>query len=93
MNLRRIIACGRLPGYHQYARGMSAELYAKKVVWGDLRDPVLSFQIKEGFQFCGVVTDYIPEDRESCGMASVIVWLNQSHNPKRPTVIPQGDIL
>ncbi len=89
MNLKRIIACGRLPGYHTYADEMSAEFYAQKVVWGDLHDPVLSFQLKEGFSYCGVVEDYIPEDAESRGNASVIVWLNPDYDPSRPTTIPQ----
>lgn len=93
MNLKRIIACGRLPGYHLHAENMSAELYAQKVVWGDLRDPVLSFQLKEGFSYCGTVDDYIPEDKESLGHASLIVWLNMRYNAKKPTKIPQGDLL
>ncbi|TVO67600.1 GNAT family N-acetyltransferase [Denitromonas ohlonensis] len=89
MNLRRIIACGRLPGYHRYADEMSAEFYAQKVVWGDLRDQVLSFQIKEGFSYCGVIEGYIPEDEQSHGCASVIVWLNRDYDPTRPTTIPE----
>jgi len=93
MNLKRIIACGRLPGYHQHAADMSAEDYAKRVVWGDFRDPVLGFQLHEGFHYCGVIEDYLPEDRESRGNASLIVWLNPSYNPKRPTLIPEEDIL
>lgn len=92
MNLKRIIACGRLPGYHHHAADMTAEQYAQKVVWGDLRDPVLSFQLKEGFSYCGVVQDYLPEDAESCGHASVIVWLNPDHEPDWPTRFP-GDVL
>ena len=43
---------------------MPIELYAQKVVWGDIRDPVLGFQLHEGFNYCGIVRDYIPEDRE-----------------------------
>ncbi len=93
MNLKRVIACGRLPGYHQYAADMSAEDYAKRVVWGDIRDPVLGFQLREGFHYCGVIEDYLPEDPESCGFASVIVWLNTRYNPNKPTHIPEGDIL
>lgn len=93
MNLRRIIACGRLPGYHRYAKDMSAQLYAQKVVWGDLHDPVLSFQLHEGFRFCGTVPGYLPEDAESAGNASLIVWLNPHYNEKKPTHIPEGDIL
>lgn len=93
MNLKRIIACGRLPGYHRHASEMSAEDYAKRVVWGDLSDPVLSFQIREGFSYCGVIEGYLPEDHESCGFASLIVWLNPEYDPNQPTRIPEGDIL
>ena len=86
MNLKRIIACGRLPGYHRHAEAMSLETYAKKIVWGDLTDPVLSFQLKEGFSYCGVIENYIPEDAESLGHASLIVWLNPRYDPSRPTL-------
>lgn len=93
MNLKRIIACGRLPGYHKHAGDMSPEDYAKRVVWGDFRDPVLGFQLKEGFHYCGVIEEYLPEDRESCGNASLIVWLNPDYRPNRPTRIPEKPIL
>ena len=89
MNLKRIIACGRLPGYHLHAQNLSAEAYAQRVVWGDLRDPVLSFQIREGFSYCGVIDGYIPEDGESLGHASIIVWLNPDYDASRPTHIPE----
>ena len=92
MNLQRIIACGRLPGYAPHAQTMDADLYCKKVLWGDFTDPVLSFQLREGFRFCGVVPDYVPEDTESCGYASLIVWLNPKYDPNRPTRIPEGEI-
>jgi GNAT superfamily N-acetyltransferase len=85
LNLRRILACGRLPGYHRVAHEMPIELYAKKVLWGDLTDPVLSFQLKEGFRYCGVVHGYIPEDIESGGHAALIAWINPDHEPSRPT--------
>ncbi len=61
----------------------------QRVVWGDLRDPVLSFQIREGFSYCGVIEDYLPEDRESLGHASIIVWLNPAYDPDRPTNLAQ----
>ncbi len=83
LNLKRIIACGRLPGYHRYADRIDVETYAMKVVWGDLKDPVLNFQLREGFDFCGVIRGYLPEDAESCGHASLIVWLNTSYRPLR----------
>ena len=87
LNLKRIIACGRLPGYEAYADAMGPEFYAQKVVWGDFVDPVLSFQLREGFSYCGVIADYLPEDVESHGNASLIVWLNPDYDPSQPTVI------
>lgn len=93
MNLKRIIACGRLPGYHKHAENMTAEDYAKRVVWGDFRDPVLGFQLREAFHYCGVIEGYLPEDSESCGFASVIVWLNPRYNSDQTTRIPEGGIL
>lgn len=89
MNLKRIIACGRLPGYGAHADAMSPEFYAQKVVWGDYVNPVLSFQLREGFSYCGVIPDYLPEDVNSRGNASLIVWLNPDYDPARPTEIKE----
>lgn len=89
MNLKRIIACGRLPGYHLYADQLTPEFYVQKVVWGDLTDPVLSFQIREGFSYCRIMEKYIPEDNQSLGNAALIVWLNPDYAPNQPTIIPE----
>ncbi len=91
LNLRRIIACGRLPGYRAHAEKMPVELYAKKIMWGDLVDPVLSFQLREGFRYCGIMNDYLPEDHESCGHASLIAWLNPDYDPSEATAL-QGNL-
>lgn len=93
MNLRRIMACGRMPNYHAFADRMRPEEYAARVIWGDLKDPVLRFQLREGFHWCGVVHDYLPSDTESCGHATIIVWLNDRYRADRPTVIPEAPIL
>ena len=93
LNLKRIMACGRLPGFSQHATTMDVDLYCKKVLWGDLTDAVLSFQLREGFRFCGIVEGYLPEDVESCGYASLLAWLNPLFDARRPTHIPEGDIL
>ena len=87
LNLRRIIACGRLPGYHAMSEQLSVELYAKKVLWGDLTDPFLSFQLREGFRYCGIMNNYLPEDKDSCGHASLIVWINPDYDPSQPTAL------
>ena len=92
MNLKRIIAGGRLPGYHEYAATMSPEEYAKRVIWGDIYDPVLRFQLGEGFDYCGILRDYLPMDDDSLGHAALIVWLNPDYVETQPTQMPPADL-
>ncbi|MBK9019494.1 MAG: GNAT family N-acetyltransferase [Sulfuritalea sp.] len=89
MNLKRIIAGGRLPGYRANANHMSAQEYAQRVIWGDLDDPVLDFQMGEGFHFCGILSGYLPADIDSVGNAALIVWLNPHYDPAKPTRLPR----
>jgi GNAT superfamily N-acetyltransferase len=78
LNLRRIIAGGRLFDYCKYANIMSAEEYANKVVNGELEDPVLSFQLKNGFKFIKILSNYL-YDKRSLNYASFVEWLNPSY--------------
>jgi len=57
------------------------------VLWGDLTDPVLSFQLREGFRYCGIMKNYIPDDHESHGNASLIVWLNPDFDTLKPSAL------
>ncbi len=81
LNLKRIIAAGRLPNYHLHADKMDPHTYCLKVIWGDIYDPVLRFQLKQGFQFCDIVENYLHGDSESMEFASLIVWVNPNYNP------------
>jgi GNAT superfamily N-acetyltransferase len=92
MNLKRIIAGGRLPGYREHAAHMSPEEYAKRVIWGDLYDPVLRFQLDQGFDYCGILHGYLPTDPDSIGNAALIVWLNRDYDPSRPTQLPAKEV-
>ena len=85
MNLRRVIACGRLPGYHLVVNQMPVDLYARKVLWGDITDPVLNFQLRDGVRCCGNMKNYIADDHESKRYASLIVWLNPDYDASRPS--------
>jgi GNAT superfamily N-acetyltransferase len=84
LNLRRIIGAARLPGYRAVQQTMSPELYAQRVIWGDVADASLRFQMAQGFQYCGIIRDYLPEDVESCGNAALMVWLNPLYSPAEP---------
>ena len=74
--LKRIRAGARLRGYHRYADRVSPEDYVLDVIRGRLRDPTLSFQLKEGFHVFAVVHGYLRNDPESHGYAALIEWLN-----------------
>lgn len=77
LNLLRIRAGSRLRGYHRFADKVTEEEYVKKVVKGELGDPTLSFQIKQGFSVLSVISNYLRSDPESLGFAAVIEWLNE----------------
>jgi predicted amidohydrolase/ribosomal protein S18 acetylase RimI-like enzyme len=87
MNLRRILAGGRLADYARQANGLSLEDYVRKVEYNELRDQVLSFQLREGFVVRGILRDYMV-DPASGDAAALIEWQNpnyidrQSHNQK-----------
>lgn len=80
LNLKGIVFGGRLPGLAR-RKAYSAEDYAQAVVDGLLRDPALSFQLRNGFELRGVLADYLPSDRESRGYASHLVWRNPKYAP------------
>jgi ribosomal protein S18 acetylase RimI-like enzyme len=83
LNLRRILAGGRLYDYCKYSHMMSAKQYAEKVVKGELQDPVLSFQLKNGFKYIKILPNYLL-DKRSLNFASLIEWHNPTyHNVAR----------
>jgi GNAT superfamily N-acetyltransferase len=59
LNLKRMIAGGRLYNYFEYANQMSAADYAHNIIAGKLHDPVLSFEIANGFRFIKVLSNYM----------------------------------
>lgn len=75
LGLRRMISGGRLFNYQDYADKMSAFEYANKVINGELHDPVLSFELDNGFKFIKVLPEYL-DDIRSQNYASFIEWLN-----------------
>ncbi len=82
LHLRRVRAGARLRGYHRFAKDLSPEEYVARVVRGELRDPTLTFQVRQGFQSIGVVGGYLKNDPESLGYAAIIEWLNPKWGEK-----------
>jgi len=78
-NLRRMIGGGRLFNYCDYADKMSAVEYAHRVINGEFKDPVLSFELENGFKFIRILPNYL-DDVRSLNYASFIEWLNPSYD-------------
>ena len=75
-NAKQIIVGGRIPGYHEHAKEMSARDYVEKVMDRSLHDPVLTTQVGNGFVLQRLIPDYLPTDWESCGYATFLKWTN-----------------
>lgn len=78
LNLRRILAGGRMAGYAAKAEELTPEEYVQKVKDGELNDSVLSFQMREGFIVRAILRNYIT-DPVSKNHATLIEWLNPEH--------------
>ena len=88
LNLRRMISGGRLYNYCEHANQLSTSEYASKVIEGKLHDPVLSFEIANGFRFIKILSDYL-DDVRSLNYASFIEWLNPHYDNNSPHKSPQ----
>ncbi|HSA75288.1 MAG TPA: GNAT family N-acetyltransferase [Candidatus Nitrosocosmicus sp.] len=75
LNLRRVIAGGRLVNYYKYANKLSAEDYVNEILNEKLTDPVLSFQLRNGFKFIKILPNYL-KDARSLNNATFIEWIN-----------------
>lgn len=79
--LRGIVFVGRLPSLSRRLKKFaSVEDYIEQVQQKRQRDPVLSFQLRNGFEVQGVIENYDANDRESLGYGVHLVW----NNPNLP---------
>lgn len=76
LNLKSIIAGGRIPGYHEHADALSPRQYIDKVKSKELYDPTLTFQLSNDFHVRKVLKNYLPGDYESKEFATLIEWNN-----------------
>jgi GNAT superfamily N-acetyltransferase len=78
LNLRRIISGGRLFNYCEFVDKMSPEEYVQKVIEGKIEEPVLGFQLKNGFKFINILENYLKDSR-SVDYATFIEWKNPNY--------------
>jgi len=80
-NLMRIVLGGRIPGYLEYSKKMSAREYVDRVTRKELFDPVLTTQLSNGFVLKRLIRSYMDSDKESAGFATLLEWTNLDYTP------------
>ena len=89
-DLEGIVFGGRMPNLRRNWRKVDGpEDYLAKVIDSKLHDPVLRFQLANGFVAEGIMADYLPEDKQSKAFAVRMVWRNpyvDSAQPKKHRV-------
>ncbi|MGD8568448.1 MAG: bifunctional GNAT family N-acetyltransferase/carbon-nitrogen hydrolase family protein [Gammaproteobacteria bacterium] len=96
LNLRAILAGGRIIRYHEHAQMTPAE-YIDAVRRREIHDPILSFQLANDFEVKRLMKGYFPEDKKSLGYATLLEWNNILYEPEgiaveeiRKTVVRVG---
>lgn len=83
LNLKSIVAGGRIPNYQKHAKDMSPQKYIELVKKKKIYDPTLSFQLSNEFEVKRVLNDYYPEDKESKGYATLLEWTNLYYDEQK----------
>jgi predicted amidohydrolase/GNAT superfamily N-acetyltransferase len=96
LNLRAIIAGGRIPGYANYAKKITPKQYIELVSRKEIYDPVLSFQLANDFHVRRVMKRYMPDDKASKSYATLLEWINVYYDEeekligRRKTIVRAG---
>lgn len=76
LNLRAIVTGGRIPRYVDHSEELSPHEYIDRVKRREIYDPILTFQLSNDFQVKRLLKNYIPEDNQSGGYATLLEWTN-----------------
>ncbi|MCP5198761.1 MAG: hydrolase [Gammaproteobacteria bacterium] len=87
LNLRGILAGGRITGYAEHADTMTPAEYIERVRRQELDDPVLNFQLSNDFQVKRIMRGYLPEDEASRGYATLLEWDNFYYEPDETPLV------
>ncbi|MBN2964241.1 GNAT family N-acetyltransferase [Sulfurospirillum sp. T05] len=88
LNLKRIIAGGRIPGYAKYAHEMTPARYIEQVKHKEISDPVLGFQLANDFHVRRILKGYLKGDQASKEYATLLEWSNVEYeeSPEQPII-------
>jgi predicted amidohydrolase/GNAT superfamily N-acetyltransferase len=86
LNLRAVLAGGRIINYHAHADRLSPAEYIAAVRKREIHDPILSFQLANDFEVKRLLKAYMPEDEKSRGYATLLEWNNILYEPENLAV-------
>lgn len=86
LNLRAIMAGGRIPNYEKYSEELTPRQYIEKVKLKEIYDPALSFQLSNDFHVKKVLKHYLESDNQSKEYATLLEWNNIYYQEKKPTL-------
>lgn len=81
LNLKAIVAGGRMPKYQTYAKDFTPKEFIDKVKRREIYDPTLTFQLSNDFHVRKILKNYMPGDVESMDFATLIEWNNIYYDP------------
>lgn len=81
LNMKSILIGGRIPNYYKYADKMSPREYVEEVIHHNIYDPVLTFQLMNGFVMKRINSSYLKDDRRSLAYATLMEWSNIDYRP------------
>jgi predicted amidohydrolase/ribosomal protein S18 acetylase RimI-like enzyme len=77
LELKAIVFGGRLPAYQRRKKEYpDPKDYLAAVLSLAVRDQVINFQLKQGFEAIGILKNYLPADKASGGHAVHMMWSN-----------------
>lgn len=78
LNLEGIVFAGRMPLFRKkQSMVKTPEEYLQAILDKKIHDPVVNFQMRQGFEILQIIKDYLPHDTDSLGYAVQMIW----HNP------------
>ncbi|WP_170172650.1 bifunctional GNAT family N-acetyltransferase/carbon-nitrogen hydrolase family protein [Hymenobacter rigui] len=87
LNLRAMVAGGRIPGYNQYSNEMTPAKYVEMVRNKEITDPILTFQLANDFYVRKLIRGYLPYDSESKAYATLLEWINVYYDEETDKLI------
>ena len=93
LNLKSIVAGGRIPNYKDYADELTPRQYIEKVKMKEIYDPTLTFQLSNDFHVKKIIKHYLPEDRESKEYATLLEWNNIYYQEEEKLINAPRDVV